>query len=294
MKKIFALILAIAMLLTSVAAIAEEVVEAEAVEAEAVEAETVEASKPTGTPNINTFATMKVKYVGGKFNASNSHVGADNYYKITLSKPVDRLLVKWAEQGAEPEELAVDENLEATALTWGHKYMPGTEQGYVTSYNGKTLNNKNTLTYTAEVLGYDVENSETVYKTGKQYSPYYSDGSNTVAFKYEINFPKVVLDPKAPISIADQMATYAATYPMANGYDWVLPVKYVDKDGNVKWTEGYIQGNGYSFNGIDPKSISTVKATPDQAAFLTVQGDWAVYYNRSGHIVGIELYDGQF
>ncbi|MBQ7655330.1 MAG: hypothetical protein IJI53_05555, partial [Clostridia bacterium] len=78
MKKIVTLVLAIALLMTSVVAIAET----------------------HATPNINSFATMKVKY-----DESN------RIYTITLSKPVDRLLIKWAEKGAEPEELAVGEDL---------------------------------------------------------------------------------------------------------------------------------------------------------------------------------------
>ena len=121
MKKIITLVLALALVLTSVVAIAET----------------------HATPNINTFATMKTKY--------NEKAGV---ITITLSKPVDRLLVKWAEKGAEPEELAVDENLQATALTWGHKYMPGTTQYYATWVD---VNQK--VTYDATVLGYDVENS---------------------------------------------------------------------------------------------------------------------------------------
>ena len=56
--------------------------------------------------------------------------------------------------------------------------------------------------------------------------------------------------------------------------------------------EGSIQGSRV-FNRIN-RAFQTVVATPDQTAFMTVQGDWAVYYNRSGKIVGIELFEGQF
>ena len=55
---------------------------------------------------------------------------------------------------------------------------------------------------------------------------------------------------------------------------------------------GYIQG--VSVKTEVNKKLGTVIATPAQAAFLTVQGEWAVYYNRAGKIVGIELFDGQF
>ena len=40
--------------------------------------------------------------------------------------------------------------------------------------------------------------------------------------------------------------------------------------------------------------FSTVIATAGDVAFMTVQGEWAVYYNRAGKIVGIEYFEGQF
>ena len=248
MKKVITLVLALALVLTSVVAIAET----------------------HATPNINTFATMKTKY--------NEKAGV---ITITLSKPVDRLLVKWAEKGAEPEELAVDENLQATALTWGHKYMPGTTQYYATwvSVNNKTI-------YNETVLGYDVAASETVYVGTEKVS------GKDLAFEYEVVGPERELDPEAPISIEDQIASYQNAYPGLN-YEIVLPVEYVDLDGDTVWSYGYIKLHDVE-DGIDPKSIQTVIATPGQTAFMTVQGEWAVYYNRAGKIVGIEYFDGQF
>ena len=260
MKKVITLVLALALVMTSVVAIAESV------EAPAA---------PKGTPNINTFATMKTKY--------NEKAGV---ITITLSKPVDRLLVKWAEKGAEPEELAVDENLQATALTWGHKYMPGTTQYYATWVD---VNQK--VTYDATVLGYDVENSETVYNIKDKFSGH----EDHLAFEYQYVYPEVVLDPNAPISIEDQIASYKAEFVGADeDYIIVLPFEYVDATGKTIKVNGSIKLADETFDGIDPKSIQTVIATPGQTAFMTVQGEWAVYYNRAGKIVGIEAFEGQF
>ena len=55
---------------------------------------------------------------------------------------------------------------------------------------------------------------------------------------------------------------------------------------------GYIQG--VSVKTEVNKKLGTVIATPAQTAYMTVQGEWAVYYNRAGKIVGIEYFDGQF
>ena len=300
MKKIFALLLAIAMLLTSVAAFAEEVEAVE--EPEAVEAveepEAVEPAAPKGTPNINTFATMKVKYMGAKFGNQNWNVG-DNYYLITLSKPVDRLLVKWgpAEKGAEPEELAVDENLQATAIAWGHKYMPGTEQYYATwSENGGIIVN------TEDFEGFNVFTSEEVYDNTRvllDASLYYDDDPCTwgAPFARVTEFgPYRWFEPweYTTNGVVDEdkwdalIAAYIAQYPQYRNYEIVEPVVL----NGIVTVEGSIQGSRV-FNRIN-RAFQTVVATPDQTAFMTVQGDWAVYYNRSGKIVGIELFEGQF
>ena len=73
MKKIITLVLAVALLMTSVMAFAET----------------------KGTPNINSFAKMTTKTDE-----------AAGIITITMSKMVDRLLVNWVNKGAEPEELA--------------------------------------------------------------------------------------------------------------------------------------------------------------------------------------------
>lgn len=258
MKKIIALVLALALVLTSVVAIAE------AVEAPAA---------PKGTPNVNSFATMKTKY------DEKNHI-----ITITLSKPVDRLLVKWAEKGAEPEELAVGEDLKATALTWGHKYMPGTTQYYATwvSVNHKVVMDE-------DYLGKDICTSEEVYK-----DYVVKESGKTLAFEHEHLFPIRVLDSETCPDVNAEIEKYKKDYPTELGYyDIQKPTVVKDEKGNDVVVPGYIQLIE-EYDGIDPESIQTVIATPAQTAYMTVQGEWAVYYNRAGKIVGIELFDGQF
>ena len=76
-------------------------------------------------------------------------------------------------------------------------------------------------------------------------------------------------------------------------YIVVDPYKYIDADGKEVEVSGYIQGVDEPYKTIN-HSFQTVIATPAQTAYMTVQGEWAVYYNRAGKIVGIELFDGQF
>ena len=147
------------------------------------------------------------------------------------------------------------------------------------------------VTYDATVLGYDVENSETVYNIKDKFSGH----EDHLAFEYQYVYPEVVLDPNAPISIEDQIASYKAEFVGADeDYIIVLPFEYVDATGKTIKVNGSIKLADETFDGIDPKSIQTVIATPGQTAFMTVQGEWAVYYNRAGKIVGIEYFDGQF
>jgi len=236
MKKIITLVLAIALLMTSIVAIAET----------------------KATPNINSFATMTTKYNEGA-----------GIITIKLSKPVDRLLVKWAEKGAEPEELAVGEDGVATALTWGHKYMPGTKQIYNTSADRV----KTTYTTDEEFLGYDVKTSEKVYK------------STTTKKIEKGNWITVKEGPARPLTYGDvdkQIAAYKAQYKYDN-YEIVAPQK-VTLNGVETEYPGYIKGTSESV-------LQTVLATPADTAYMTVQGEWAVYYNREGKIVGIEAYE---
>jgi len=280
MKKIFALILAIALVLTSVAAFAEEAEEAvEAVETvEATEEVEAVAEAPKGTPNINTFAKMTVKY-----NESN------RLYTIKLDKAVDRLLIKWADKGVEPEELAVDENLEATAIAWGKKYMPGTFQYYATwSQNGGSI------AHTETWQGYSIKTSEDVYTQNSAiidnsvamedlWAPF---GEVTEYAPLRVLYPvDYMTDGKFDQAKWDKLVkAYKDQYPQYKNYEIEVPTTLDN--------HGYIQGSRV-FNRIN-KNFQTVIATPDQAAFLTVQNGWAVYYNRAGKIVGIEFFEGQF
>ncbi len=290
MKKIFALILAIALLMTSVAAFAES----------------VEAEKPKGTPNINTFATMKVKYIGGKFNSTTPHLGTDNYYLITLSKPVDRLLINWTEKGAEPEELAVDENLQATAIAWGHKYMPGTTQSYATWGGDKTIEDDEWF------RGYDLGTSEKIFTEEKASTAWWwffnDDTCDNDPPQYYVwtKSPKRVISALECLDENGEFDEYA--------YDnlvWDYLLQYSDEDlSNVKkdsleivrprvnargnLIDGSIQFTYKCHTNVVNPYFQTVVATPDQTAFMTVQNGWAVYYNRAGKIVGIELFEGQF
>ena len=257
MKKIITLVLALALVLTSVVAIAE------AVEAPAA---------PKGTPNVNSFATMKTKY-----NEKNHII------TITLSKPVDRLLVKWAEKGAEPEELAVGEDLKATALTWAHKYMPGTTQYYATWESSVTYEE------TEEYKGIDIDTSERVYEsTGFEYVDGWEGGPVVNVYDYA---PLRVIEYG---KLDEQDKEYLADYGLTKD-DCVIvePYKYINAKGEEVEVSGSIQGFYGSYKYIN-HDFQTVTATPAQTAYMTVQGEWAVYYNRAGKIVGIELFDGQF
>ena len=258
MKKIITLVLALALVLTSVVAIAESV------EAPAA---------PKGTPNIKSFATMKTKYNEG-----------DGVITITLSKPVDRLLVNWAEKGAEPEELAVGEDLIATALTWGHKYMPGTTQSQNKSV--KKTEGLTTITYSVD---YDLINpSERIYRDDVTTTTVKGEGSGKKSYGTQIIAPKWTLMDTNEDNLEEQIALYKALFPLDNEDDYEIVLPQVIKNGPfTDIIPGYIKGSSF-------RPISTVRAYPSDHAYFTVQGDWAVYYNREGKIVGIELFDGQF
>ncbi len=289
MKKVVTLVLAIALVLTSVVALAD------------------------GTPNINSFATLKVKY----HELANEPWGAPAYWEITLSKPVDRLLINWSGKGEEPEELAVDENLKATALKGSHKYMPGTTQ----SRKPMPVAPDPTIAYDTveKEWVFDVESSEWVYKVTKT-----TTGERDGAVNYVATTTMEQKWTYGPWKISDkdweyEVERYKLEYP-CDEYEIVKPapvtkeveekdkfgnvskkqVPVTDEDGHVLYKEGYIQGISVTVEQntkVDLPTapvVSTVSATPLQTAFMTVQGEWAVYYNRAGRIVGIEKFDGQF
>ena len=147
-----------------------------------------------------------------------------------------------------------------------------------------------------DYLGKDICTSEDVYK-----DYVVAESGKTLAFEHEHLFPVRILDSETCPDVNAEIDKYMRDYPIAydeNGdplgyYDIQKPTVVKDADGNDVVVPGYIQLIE-KYDGIDPESIQTVIATPDQAAFLTVQGEWAVYYNRAGKIVGIELFDGQF
>jgi len=288
MKKIITLVLALALVLTSVVAIAE----------------TVEApAAPKGTPNINSFATMKTKYDEGA-----------GIITITLSKPVDRLLIKWAEKGAEPEELAVGEDLTATALTWGHKYMPGTTQTVKAKPVAPDPTVRKVVT---EQIKYDVKASEWVYSTTsdkitepvnyvetttKEFAWIYDNGwvPTDKDWEYEVEYYKLAHPADDYEIVRPGYVTKEVEEKDKFGNVTTKQVEVVDEEGNKIFKPGYIQGISVKLEKNDkidlPKApvVQTVIATPAQTAYMTVQGEWAVYYNREGKIVGIEYFDGQF
>ena len=109
MKKLITLVLTFALVLASVAAIAETY----------------------ATPSFSTFAQMRVKCT-------------DKGYSFAFSKPVDRLFVNWTD-GSGLQELLIDEDLRAYAFRAGHKYLAGIEEHYsgykseIEIYRGETL-----------------------------------------------------------------------------------------------------------------------------------------------------------
>jgi hypothetical protein len=253
---------------------------------------------------------MKVKY----HELKNEPWGAPAYWEITLSKPVDRLLINWSGKGEEPEELAVDENLKATALKGSHKYMPGTTQ----SRKAMPVAPDPKVAYDTVEKGWvEVEPSEWAYKVSKT-----TTGKRDGAVNYvetTTKEEKWVLNEWDLENIDFVIELYKQQYP-ADEYEIKLPelvtiektekdkfgntivknVPVTDPDGNKMYREGYIQGFSVTVEQntkIDLPTapvVSTVSATPLQTAFMTVQGEWAVYYNRAGRIVGIEKFDGQF
>ena len=278
MKKIITLVLAVALLMTSVMAFAES----------------------KGTPNINTFAKMSTKT-----DEKNGVI------TISMSKMVDRLLINWTGKGEEPEELALDENMQATALTWDHKYMPGTKQG------------KGSVTWTnpyKETLTNPDGAEEDAY-----YFAYGEDGDGDIYLEAYDEAYEAALEELEDEDLADAAATLAG---LAACVDFAKEVRLEVEKMNQRLVEAAgatatvvapsktylkdVEGKSYilDVNGdkivVDYKDglvytakktsnpAQTRKAYPSDHAYLTVQGDWAVYYNRAGKIVGIELFEGQF
>lgn len=247
MRKIIILVLAIILALTNVSAVADI----------------------HATPSISTFATMKTKY------NKQRHI-----ITITLSQDVDRLLVNWADIGEEPEELLVNEDLKATALTWNHKYMPGTTQYFATSETdvNKELKEK--------YKGTDKVTKKRIYKANGYKLT--GDTSGAVWNVTEIGPVRVLEYGKADSQIDEYKADYGF-----DEYKIVMPYQYFNEKGKKITVKGSVQGWRNPYKVVNP-GFQTAIATPDQIAYLTEQDGWAVYYNREGKIVGVEFFDGQF
>lgn len=199
---------------------------------------------------------------------------------ITLSKVVDRLLVNWGEIGAEPEELIVSEDLKATALTWDHKYMPGTPQFFAAWETDviKEISEKYQET--------DPATQKRIYKeNGYKYT---GDTSAPVWNVTDIGPVRTLEYGKADSQIEEYKADYGF-----DEYSIVMPRQEINEKGKKVTVEGSIQGRRNPYKFINP-DFQTVIATPDQIAYMTEQDGWAVYYNRAGKIIGVELFNGQF
>jgi len=183
------------------------------------------------------------------------------YITITLDKAVDKLFVQWHNAGGKivPEELAVAEingAFEATALKNGHKYMPGTTQYYNTRYTNCELA---AVQKSEIVLKADAEELE-LEKTITQF------GLDHLGWKITQTDPTIIY--KADAKEKDGIAKDKAGNPIILG----------TKDGVIKATKQLL--------------VQVVVANPGQEAYITLQGDWVVSYNRAGTIVKIVYNDG--
>jgi hypothetical protein len=300
MKKIVTLVLAIALLMTSVVAIAET----------------------KATPNINTFAKMTTKFIEGSATQAKR-------YEIKLSKPVTKLWVLWAEKGAEPEELAVDENLSATALAVEHKYMPGIKQSIGTS--SKTIKTTE-KEWTKKWVEVSEDKYLPVYKKVDKVtetpatSPVYfvntvekdvkwvvsvdemNDDGSIKTYSIDLYDSKGKwMDGFTTKSLKEAAYIYEETH---EGYTAEIKeptkvvdgTKVIDKFGNkgenvIGYKDGSIQGVKTTTE--VNKKLATNKATLGDRAFATLEGvtedfpGWLVYRNRFGNFVAIEAYEGQ-
>lgn len=282
MKRFFVLVLSLVLLLTSVAVIAEgDIADADVYELPVVHA----------TPHVNSFARIKVQYDE-----------AVKLYTLTLSKPVDRILINWAEPGAEPEEVYFNDELVCYVFATGHKYRPGVEQRYVTDTTVETVTMK-----------YKLNN-----ETGKQevvVDKRVVDEHKDPITRRNIIYKTVTIQPVVQLNYNEdfelKIAAYMNEFPGLK-YEIVRPdIVYFDKEvvdafgnkitvkevmhddnGNVVYSTGYIKG--YSEETEFSPVMGTTVYGSKQIAFMTVQGEWAVYYNLKGTIVDVLYYEGQF
>ena len=219
-------------------------------------------------PNISMFAQMRVRCT-------------DRGYSFSFSQPVDRLFVNWTD-GTGLQELLIDEDLRAYAFRADHKYLAGIEEhfsGYkseVEKYGGKTLSEDIQID---PALGTEVVRETRNYQ---KIQPLKMDDKleeNIAKFKEQ--YKKYQIEIIEPEQLMWE-------YTDENGKPAKSPV--ADENGDLVYLEGEMR----AFT-VTNKYWKTNTATPDQAAFITLQDDeWVVYYNRSGVIVGIEYYVDQF
>jgi hypothetical protein len=301
MKKIVTLVLAIALLMTSVVAIAET----------------------KATPNVKTFAELKTKM------NEKTHV-----WTLKFSKPVDKCWVLWTDKGEEPEEVAVGEDLTATVLTWSHKYMPGTKQIYGTNHATDVVTTTwidnpaydeataSEIKYKKDTKVAEGKRSGVVYyidtvtkddewtikefdykdakgkiksayavtgKTAEDDFGFLTDNIDYIKYKYAVEHPGQNLQVTAPSKVT---VAQKGTNKWGETVENKVAVKQWADDEESIYVDGKIYGTT-TVREYNPNA-NTVIATPDQAAIATLQGDFVVYYNRGGNIVGIETYEGQF
>ena len=220
------------------------------------------------TPNINDFARMKVKI-------------SDSAISIAFDLPVDRLFINWTD-GSDPQELLVDENLKAYGFRAGHKYLPGIQE-HVSNcvsrlvYNGKTvlfediqIDPVTGREAVREIKTYQkiekLKHTDDLEKKIREFTEKYGE-------KYQIEYdePKQVFD----------------LFTDEQGYTYKLPRQ--DENGEDVYEDGEIRA--YTFQ---VQYFATNIATPDQIAFITLQDEWIVCYNRSGQIVSVDYNENQF
>ncbi len=176
------------------------------------------------------------------------------YITITLDKAVDKLFVRWHNAGGKivPEELAV------------------------TEVNGAF--------------------EATALKNGHKYMPgtsqYYATWINNCALQARTQYGKVYGKQVATSELAANMTDVefeAAVLEFATKFlGWEISV---EKPGVVVIAGVEVPVAG-KLEAVKTNFIQVVNANPGQEAYITLQGDWIVSYNRKGEIVKIAYNDG--
>lgn len=227
------------------------------------------------TPPVSTFAEMRVKT-------------SDTAYSIALSKPVDLLFINWTD-GSGLQELLVDEDLRAYAFRAGHKYLAGIQERVSTARSTEIYDGKELIYRDIQldpITGYEIVREVKTY-VRKQVLKHDKDlEKNILEFekRYGGDYHIELIEPEQVFAEAQDR----------NGNTVKVPVK--DENGDDVYLDGEIKAYTLEikYNSKESRRKTNV-ATPDQVAFVTLQEDeWVVCYNRSGQIVKIEYYEGQF